>query len=56
MPNDDFNLVEEMARGCLYRGGESEANFCRGYVYGALFYGSLFLVAYGFEMLLKWLW
>lgn len=53
--DDDFNLINEMARGCLYRGGESENNFVKGYVHAAIVIPGLFLVAYGVEVLLKWL-
>jgi hypothetical protein len=34
--NRDFNVFHEIARGALYRGGESMENYLRGYVWGVL--------------------
>ena len=51
---NDFNLFDEMARGCLYRGGESEQNFLKGYVGAAKVIIPLILLAYGIEVLIKW--
>lgn len=53
--DDDFNLIHEMARGCLYRGGESEANFLKGYRMGGIFWISFLVIGYGLEVFLKWL-
>ena len=50
-----LNLADEMARGCLYRGGASEDQFLKGYLDAAKVFYSLFFVAYGIECLLKWL-
>jgi hypothetical protein len=52
---NDFDLFREMSRGCLYRGGESEENFLKGYVGGAMVIIPLILLAFAVEMLLKWL-
>ena len=34
--NSDFHVFHEIARGALYRGGESMDNFLKGYVWGVL--------------------
>jgi|GEM_PF-5557346 len=51
----DFNLIDEMARGCLYRGGASEENFLKGYTKAGLVIIPLILLAYGIEVLIGWL-
>jgi len=53
--NRDFNLIDEMARGCLYRGGASEDAFLRGYAHGAMVYIGILVVGYGIEVFLKWI-
>jgi len=52
---NDFNLIDEMARGCLYRGGASEENFLKGYTKAGLVIIPLILLAYGIEVLIGWL-
>ena len=39
--NDHFDLFEEIARGCLYRGGKDMQTFLNGYAWGAIMFGIL---------------
>lgn len=51
----NLNLVDEMAKGCLYRGGKAEDAFWQGYWQAAIVLPGLIVVGYGIELLLKWL-
>lgn len=52
---DDFNLMHEMSRGCLYRGGESERNFLNGYFWTGVVLWTIIIVGSGIEIFIKWL-
>jgi hypothetical protein len=51
----DFNLIDEMARGCLYRGGESERLFLKGYFWTWVAFIVFIVVGFGIETFLRWL-
>ena len=36
--NDDFDLMKEISRGALYRGGDDMRSFLSGYAWGAVFF------------------
>lgn len=52
---NEFDLFDEMARGCLYRGGKSERDFLNGYSTAAIVIWSVIIVGSGFEIFIKWL-
>lgn len=52
---DDFNLIHEMSRGCLYRGGESERNFLKGYFWSGVVIWTIIIVGWSIEIFIKWL-
>lgn len=37
-PQRDFNLLDELARGAIYRGGEEKEQFLTGYAQGVVFW------------------
>lgn len=51
----DFNLIDEMARGCLYRGGKSERDFLSGYFWAGVVIWGLIIVGSSIEIFIKWL-
>ena len=49
-PRKDFNLLDELARGAIYRGGEEKEQFLTGYAQGVVFWvvlmAALWIVGY----------
>jgi hypothetical protein len=49
-PRKDFNLLDELARGAIYRGGEDKEQFLSGYAQGVIFWvvlmGGLWIVGF----------
>jgi hypothetical protein len=49
-PRKDFNLLDELARGAIYRGGEDKEQFLSGYAQGVIFWvvlmAGLWIVGY----------
>jgi len=49
-PRKDFNLLDELARGAIYRGGQEKEQFLTGYAQGVVFWvvlmGALWIVGY----------
>jgi hypothetical protein len=41
-PGKSFNLIDELARGAIYRGGEEKEQFLTGYAQGVVFWVVLF--------------
>ena len=37
-PGKNFNLIDELARGAIYRGGEEKEQFLTGYAQGVVFW------------------
>lgn len=48
---DKFKLIDEIARGSLYRGGRDMQTFLNGYAWGAILLGSIIIALY----LIGWL-
>jgi hypothetical protein len=52
-PRKDFNLLDELARGAIYRGGEDKEQFLTGYAKGivgcVLVYGALWVIGFIYQ-------